>query len=62
MSSYKAIVSNDFDMIDEDHYVYVKYQQDKFMILCLYVDNHLLAENDKRIINIIKDAYLQTLK
>ena len=42
-------------MLYEDHCVYVKRQDDKFVILSLYVDGILLAENDKEYINIIKN-------
>ena len=41
-------------MIDEDHYVYVKSSKNKFEILSLYVDDILLAGNDKK--------YLLTMK
>lgn len=34
-------------VIDEDHCVYVKRSNKKFVILFLYVDNILLARNDK---------------
>ena len=54
MTFHKAVASNDFDMINENHYVYVKCQQDKFVILSLYVDDILLAENDKEFVNSIK--------
>ena len=44
---HEVISSNDFDMIDEDHYVYVKRSKDKFIFLSLYVDDILLAGNDR---------------
>ena len=37
-------------MIDEDHCVYVKRSKDIFLILSLYVDDILLAGNDKEMI------------
>ncbi|CAL5374326.1 unnamed protein product [Camellia sinensis] len=47
---HRAIVSNGFTMIDEDHCVYVKRSKDIFLILSLYVDDILLAGNDKEMI------------
>jgi Reverse transcriptase (RNA-dependent DNA polymerase) len=40
---HQAIISFDFKMIDEDHYVYVKRSKNKFVILSLYVDDTLLS-------------------
>jgi len=37
-------------MIEEDHCVYVKRSKGNFLILSLYVDDILLAENDKKMI------------
>ena len=37
-------------MIEEDHCVYVKWSKGNFLILSLYVDDILLAENDKEMI------------
>ena len=51
---HQAIISYDFTMIDEDHCVYVKVSKNKFVILSLYVDDILLAGNDKE--------YLLTMK
>ena len=45
--STTRIISNDFMMIDEDHCVYTKRDKDKFIILSLYVDDILIAGNDK---------------
>jgi Reverse transcriptase (RNA-dependent DNA polymerase) len=42
-------------MIDEDHYVYVKRSKDKFMILLLYVDDIMLASNNKEYVQTIKE-------
>jgi Reverse transcriptase (RNA-dependent DNA polymerase) len=42
-------------MVDEDYYVYVKRSKNKFMILLLYVDNILLASNNKEYVQIIKE-------
>ena len=36
---HQSIISYDFQMIDEDHCVYVKNFNDKFVILSLYVDD-----------------------
>ena len=48
-------MSNHFKMIDEDHYVYVKRSNDKFVILTLYVDDILLAGNNMEYLLIIKE-------
>ena len=37
-------------MVKEDHYVYVKWSKEIFLILSLYVDDILLAGNDKEMI------------
>ena len=37
-------------MIEEDHCVYAKRSKDSFLILSLYVDDILLAENDMKLI------------
>ena len=37
-------------MVKEDHCVYVKWSKESFLILSLYVDNILLAGNDKEMI------------
>ena len=44
---YKAIMTYDFKMINEDHCVYVKRCNDKFTILSLYIDDILITGNDK---------------
>ena len=42
-------------MTEEDHCVYVKWVKDKFIILSLYVDDILLAGNDKEFMITIKE-------
>ena len=49
-----VIISNDFTMIDEDHCVYNKRSKGKFVILSLYVNDILIAGNDKEYVNDIK--------
>ena len=51
---HKVIMSYNFKMIDEDHYVYVKRCDDKFVILSFYVDDILIVGNDKEYIMDIK--------
>ena len=51
---HNTIISNDFTMIDEDHCVYTKRNKDKFVILSLYVDDILIAGNDKEFLKSIK--------
>ena len=42
-------------MIDEDHCVYVKRSMEKFIIISLYIDDILLAGNDKVFVRAIKE-------
>ena len=46
-SSYSKLF---FNQHDEDHYVYIKQSKEIFTILSLYVDDILLAGNDKEMI------------
>ena len=47
---HRAVTSNGFMMIEEDHCVYVKQSKGNFLILSLYVNDMLLAGNDKEMI------------
>jgi hypothetical protein len=47
-------------MIEEDHCMYLKCFNNSFIILSLYVDDILIAENSKEMIDITKRY--QTLK
>ena len=47
---YRVILSNGFTMIKEDYCVYVKRSKGSFIILSLYVDDILLADNDMEMI------------
>ena len=47
---HRAVLSNRFTMIEEDHCVYVKRSKGSFIILSLYVDDILLACNDMEMI------------
>ena len=49
-------------MIKEDHYVYVKRSEGSFIILSLYVDDILLAGNDKEFIKTIKEWLSSTFE
>ena len=51
---HKVILTYDFKMIGEDHYVYVKRTNGKFSILSLYVDDILIAGSDKEYLMDIK--------
>ncbi|OMO60028.1 Reverse transcriptase, RNA-dependent DNA polymerase [Corchorus capsularis] len=44
---HQALVSLEFTTVDEDHCVYVKRSKGNFVILTLYVDDILLASNNK---------------
>ena len=52
---HRAIISNGFTMVEEDHCVYVKRSKKSFLILSLYVDDILLAGNDKLMIETTKE-------
>ena len=47
---HRAVLTNGFTMIEEDHCVYVKRSKGSFIILSLYVDDILLAGNDMEMI------------
>jgi Reverse transcriptase (RNA-dependent DNA polymerase) len=48
---HQANLSYGFKMVEEDHYVYItKSSSGSFLILSLYVDDILLANNDKALI------------
>ena len=42
----KVILSYGFEMINEDHCVYLRKEKGKFVILSLYVDDMLIAGSD----------------
>jgi hypothetical protein len=48
-------------MIDEDHCVYVKRFKNKFVILSLYVDDILLASNNKEYVQTIKESLIRKI-
>ena len=52
---HEAIISFDFKMIDEDHYVYLKRLREKFVILTSYVDDILIVGNDLTYFKSVKD-------
>ena len=43
-----------FTMMEEDHCVYNKNLNNHFIILSLYVDDILIARNDKKLIDVTK--------
>jgi hypothetical protein len=47
---HQAITLIGFEMLEKDHFVYVKRTKKSFLILSLYVDDILLAENDMEMI------------
>ena len=51
---HNVVMSHNFEMIEEDHCVYIKRSKDKFVILSLYVDDILIAGNNKEYILEIK--------
>ena len=52
---HETVISNHFEMMDEDYCVYVKRLNDKLVILTLYVDDILLAENNMEYLLTIKE-------
>ena len=40
-------------MIDEDNYVYIKQNKDKYMLLSLYMDDILIVGNDLEFVQTI---------
>ena len=42
----EVILSYDFEMINEDHCVYLRKKKGKFVILSLYVDDILIVGSD----------------
>ena len=51
---HKAVTSYNFQMIEEDHCVYIKHFEGNFVILSLYVDDILLAGNNLKSVLTIK--------
>ena len=52
---HQAVMSYGFAMTEEDHCVYIKRSKGNFVILSLYVDDILLAGNDKSFVMAIKE-------
>ncbi|KAH9685886.1 hypothetical protein KPL70_014146 [Citrus sinensis] len=52
---HQAVISYGFRMIEEDHCAYVKRSKDDFAIFSLYVDDILLATNNKEFVKTVKD-------
>ena len=51
---HQAILEDGFTMMEEDHCVYIKRSNNYFIILSLYVDDILIAGNDKKLIDVTK--------
>ena len=49
------IMSNNFNIINKDHYICTKRSKDKFAIMLLYFDNMLITKNNKEYVNEIKE-------
>ena len=48
------MLKDGFTMVEEDHYVYIKLSNNHLIILSLYVDDILIAGNDKQLIDVTK--------
>ena len=51
---HQAILEDCFTMMEEDHCMYIKRSNNYFIILSLYVDDILIAGNDKKLIDVSK--------
>ena len=51
---HQAILEDGFTMMEKDHCMYIKRSNNYFIILCLHVDNILIAGNDKKLIDVTK--------
>jgi Fe-S cluster biosynthesis and repair protein YggX len=51
---HQAILKDGLTMMEEDHCVYLKRSNNNFIILSLYIDDILIAENNKEMIDTIK--------
>jgi hypothetical protein len=51
---HQAILKDGFTMMEEDHCVYLKCSNNSFIILSLYVDDILIARNNKEMIDTTK--------
>ena len=47
---HNVVMSHNFEIIEEDNCVYIKWSKDKFVILSLYVDDILIAGKSKEYI------------
>ena len=59
---HQEVIFNGFLMIEEDHCVYVKRSERSFIILSLYVEDLLLAGNNKAFIKTIKEWLSSTFE
>ena len=48
------MLNNGFTRMEEDHCVYIKRSNIGYIILSLYVDDILIAGNDKKLIDVTK--------
>ena len=48
------MLKDGFTMMEEDHCVYIKLSNNHLIILSLYVDDMLIAGNDKQLIDVVK--------
>ena len=51
---HQAILKDRFTMMEEDHCMYIKRSNNYFIIISLYVDDILIAGNDKKLIDVTK--------
>ena len=59
---HQAMLKDGFTMMEEDNCVYIKRSNNHFIILSLYVDDILIAGNDKKLIDVTKKWLSSNLK
>ena len=51
----EGLIHSCWNRLEADHYVYIKrYNQERFIILLLYVDDMLVVGHDKSMVNMLK--------
>ena len=56
------MLKDGFTMMEGDHCAYIKCSNNHFIIISLYVDDILIARNDKKLIDVTKKWLSSNLK
>ena len=51
---HQAMLNDGFTMMEQDHCVYIKCSNSGFIIMSIYIDDILIARNDKKLIDVTK--------